>query len=165
MRKFYVVAIKMAVILAGAFAFTATSSAELLNGRASCEQCEDQGCCKSSWGRGRGCGRLHQHHLIEGRDPWFSCGCAGSYKFPVPPLYTYHWPGMYSMERMTDYRSPWRFPPLKPYADETIKPLGRAGTPVPANASPLLPVSARQAVPGAQDDVEPLSAKMQRLYR
>jgi hypothetical protein len=48
----------------------------------------------------------------------FNCGCNGSYKFPVPPLYTYHWPGMYSAQLMTDYHSPWRFPPLKPYVDE-----------------------------------------------
>jgi hypothetical protein len=48
----------------------------------------------------------------------FNCGCNGSYKYPVPPLYTYHWPGMYSANLMTDYHSPWRFPPLKPYTDE-----------------------------------------------
>lgn len=54
----------------------------------------------------------------EGLDPYFSCGCNGSYKFPVPPLHTYHWPGMYSAQLMTDYHSPWRFPPLKAYVDE-----------------------------------------------
>lgn len=71
-----------------------------------------------------GC-RLHHHHhgwhdyrYIEGRDPWFNCGCNGSYKFPVPPLYTYHWPGMYSQVRMTDYHSPWRFPPIRPYVED-----------------------------------------------
>jgi hypothetical protein len=25
---------------------------------------------------------------------------------------------MFKQERMTDYRSPWRFPPLRPYTDE-----------------------------------------------
>ena len=26
---------------------------------------------------------------------------------------------MYSMQRMTDYHSPWRFPAIKPYEEET----------------------------------------------
>jgi len=43
----------------------------------------------------------------------FNCGCSGSYKYPVPPQYTYHWPGMYSQPTMTQYVSPYRFPPLK----------------------------------------------------
>jgi len=60
----------------------------------------------------------HQYKYIEGRDPSFNCGCNGSYKYPVPPLYTYHWPGMYSQQLMTDYHSPWRFPPIRPYVDE-----------------------------------------------
>lgn len=44
---------------------------------------------------------------------YFNCSCRGSYKFPVPPLYTYHWPGMYSQQYMTEYNSPWRFPTLE----------------------------------------------------
>ena len=43
------------------------------------------------------------------------CSCRGSYKFPVPPRFTYHWPGMYSQRCMTSYVSPYRFPPLRPY--------------------------------------------------
>lgn len=62
--------------------------------------------------------RLHQYKHLEGRDPSYNCGCSGSYKFPVPPQYTYHWPGLYSQRLMTDYHSPWRFPPIKPYSDE-----------------------------------------------
>jgi len=62
--------------------------------------------------------KLHQYKHLEGRDPSYNCGCSGSYKFPVPPQYTYHWPGMYSQRLMTDYHSPWRFPPLRPYVDE-----------------------------------------------
>lgn len=56
----------------------------------------------------------------HGGDPadWVNCECNGSYKYPVPPLYTYHWRGMYSQELMTNYHSPWRFPPLKPYYPE-----------------------------------------------
>jgi hypothetical protein len=63
------------------------------------------------------CGHGHHQHL-EGLDRHFNCGCNGSYKFPVPPLYTYHWPGMNSAQLMTDYHSPYRFPPIKPYVDE-----------------------------------------------
>lgn len=80
-------------------------------------------------GRGGGCGahgcNLHHHHkYIEGKDRGFNCSCNGSYNYPVPPLYTYHWPGMYKAERMTDYHSPWRFPPLKPFIDEVPMPAG-----------------------------------------
>jgi len=76
------------------------------------------GCDSNSDGCGkRGCGK----HGCAARNAnrWFNCNCNGSYKFPVPPLYTYHWPGMYSMQRMTDYHSPWRFPAIKPYEEET----------------------------------------------
>ena len=81
-------------------------------------------CCDDGCGNGRGRGPRY-----EGLDPYFNCGCNGSYKFPVPPLYTYHWPGMYQHHLMTDYHSPWRFPPLKPYVDE-VPPveMGRAGS-------------------------------------
>jgi hypothetical protein len=79
-----------------------------------CDECDD-GC--------RHCHLFGHHHghrrgQYDGCGPGFNCGCNGSYKFPVPPLYTYHWPGMWSAQLMTDYHSPWRFPPLKPYADE-----------------------------------------------
>jgi len=63
-------------------------------------------------------GKHHKGPRYEGLEPGFNCGCNGSYKFPVPPLYTYHWPGMWQAQLMTDYHSPWRFPPLKPYVDE-----------------------------------------------
>ena len=43
-----------------------------------------------------------------------SCGCHGSYKYPVPSQYTYFWPGIYSQPTMTQYVSPWRYPDLKP---------------------------------------------------
>ena len=72
-------------------------------------------CCDDSCGHGH---RRRRGPRYEGLDPYFNCGCNGSYKFPVPPLYTYHWPGMYQQQLMTDYHSPWRFPPLKPYVDE-----------------------------------------------
>jgi hypothetical protein len=83
----------------------------------------------SAWA-GHGCNpcgahgcRLHHHHqYIDGKDYGFNCGCNGSYNYPVPPLYTYHWPGMYKAERMTDYHSPWRFPPIRPFTDEAAAP-------------------------------------------
>jgi hypothetical protein len=85
--------------------------------------CLGDGCCDDGCGNGRRRGPKY-----EGLDDYFNCGCNGSYKFPVPPLYTYHWPGMYQQHLMTDYHSPWRFPPLKPYVDEvpTVQ-MGRTG--------------------------------------
>lgn len=79
----------------------------------------DAGDCDSCGGGRRSCGR-HGHRCgAKGADGWFNCNCGGSYKFPVPPLYTYHWPGLFSLRRMTDYQSPWRYPAIKPYEDET----------------------------------------------
>lgn len=96
----------------------------------------------------------------DGLDPYFNCGCNGSYKFPVPPLYTYHWPGLYSAQLMTDYHSPWRFPPLKPYVDE-VPPVEMGSLGV---WSVLRPVSAAFHVderrPG---EMESMSSKMLRM--
>jgi len=66
-----------------------------------------------------GGGGHHGNRRIEGNTAYYNCSCNGSYKYPVPPLYTYHWVGQFSAPRMTDYHSPWRFPPLKPYTEET----------------------------------------------
>jgi hypothetical protein len=71
-------------------------------------------------GHGCGCGGLLGRG-IAGWDAGYNCGCNGSYNYPVPPLYTYHWPGMYKQQLMTEYDSPWRFPPLKPYEDEQVE--------------------------------------------
>lgn len=80
------------------------------------DPCADPCACGGLFGRGRRGARY------EGLNRSFNCGCNGSYKFPVPPLYTYHWPGMWQQPLMTDYHSPWRFPPLKPYVDEATPP-------------------------------------------
>jgi hypothetical protein len=111
-----------------------------------CDPCGD-GC-----GRGRG-------PRYEGLDPYFSCGCNGSYKFPVPPLYTYHWPGMYSAQLMTDYHSPWRFPPLKPYVDEVppVEMGHRAANSRVRSASASIEIESRPA-----GEMEPLSSKLLR---
>lgn len=112
---------------------------------------------------------------------WFNCNCNGSYKFPVPPLYTYHWPGMYSHQMMTNYHSPWRVPPITRYKDASIlpfrnpegdmKPEGIPGTSGafrnnrrlsrPARFS--LPIELRHDTSGGI--VEPMSEKMRRMYR
>lgn len=87
-------------------------------------------CGKGAACQGAACGDCHgvigrikcklcKHHLTyEGQDPWANCGCNGSYNYPVPPQYTYHWRGMAKQHLMTDYVSPWRFPPIKPFQDE-----------------------------------------------
>ena len=88
---------------------------------------------KGRFARGRRCGC--------GNGFGDSCACNGSYKFPVPPLYTYHWIGLYSHQRMTDYHSPWRFPPIRPYVDEIHIPL--TDTPL-QNSRTVYPISATQ---------------------
>ena len=35
-----------------------------------------------------------------------NCACQGSYKYPVPPQYTYFWAGIYGQHPMTAYVSP-----------------------------------------------------------
>jgi hypothetical protein len=117
-----------------------------------CDACGGDAC-------GNGCGQ-GRGPRYEGLDPYANCGCNGSYKFPVPPLYTYHWPGLYSAQLMTDYHSPWRFPPLKPYVDE-VPPveMGQRSSP-----SYLRPVSAQQTVPArAAGEMESMSSKLLRL--
>ena len=136
-----------------------------------CRHGGDPGAC--GCGGPLGCG-LFGHKCgcpIDGLDRFANCGCNGSYNYPVPPLYTYHWPGMYKQVRMTDYHSPWRFPPLKRYEDE---PLPTIEVPAPkAAVGPRLlrPVSL-EAVPSSaaapvakrawHSDVEPLSSRLSR---
>jgi hypothetical protein len=132
----------------------------------------DGGSCHSCGGRHglhrhgcHGCGHLHHRKNYDGLDRSFNCGCSGSYKFPVPPQYTYFWPGsVYSQELMTNYHSPWRFPPLKPYTDEVLTPAGADNY----SETGLRPVSNIEAIgeprlpPG---QIEPMSAAMQRFFR
>jgi hypothetical protein len=58
------------------------------------------------------CGKICKMKAYFGSFSCFNCNCKGSYKFPVPPQYTYHWPGMYSQQTMLEHVSPYRFPPL-----------------------------------------------------
>ncbi|HPP53915.1 MAG TPA: hypothetical protein PK777_13260 [Thermoguttaceae bacterium] len=82
--------------------------------------CEDEGVVMRER-RIRPYGKLLDKWACYGQ---FNCGCSGSYKFPVPPQYTYHWPGMYSQPTMTQYTSPYRFPPLKapPKGEDILQP-------------------------------------------
>jgi len=132
----------MRTILIAAALYAAALSAGATNAQAQ-QQCACQGNGSYSdgsygsdgdcdaCGRCRGC--HHSRSRIDGLYPGFHCGCNGSYNYPVPPLYTYHWPGVvYKQVRMTDYHSPWRFPPIKPYLDESpLEPLGAVSAPSP----------------------------------
>ena len=118
------------------------------SGEGNCD-CDAEGGCGKD-----GCGR----HGRRNANRWFNCNCNGSYKFPVPPLYTYHWPGLYSMKRMTDYHSPWRFPAIKPYEEETpVRDLSRR--PEFRQASAALEIDRTQSI-----EEESVSAKIMRHY-
>lgn len=123
-----------------------------------------RGGCGLRGGGHRGCGHVSRRSQYDGLDRSFNCGCTGSYKFPVPPQYTYFWPGsVYSQELMTNYHSPWRFPPLKPYTEETLMPAAEFDAP-----QDLRPVSLNQEVAQPQlrpGQVEPMSSAMQRFFR
>ena len=136
-----------------------------------CNQCGD--CCGRGCGCGlgglcgggkRGCGGLAGRRAMNDDGGFFNCGCNGSYKFPVPPLYTYHWPGMYSLQLMTDYHSPWRFPPLRPYSDE---PEGDyfSQAPAPIVQPSSFEPSEIEVYPTQPGQVESMSQAMERFYR
>jgi hypothetical protein len=121
------------------------------------ESCGEQGCCDKCGGRckrGR-CGSRGSNDAAN-----FNCNCNGSYKFPVPPLSTYHWPGMYSIQLMTDYQSPWRFPPLRPYTDEP----SFEGEARKVSYSSDNSISFKQPKTSKSRGVESMSAKIQRMY-
>ncbi|RMF88448.1 MAG: hypothetical protein D6741_19235 [Planctomycetota bacterium] len=73
-----------------------------------CPTCSAGGCCGKHC---RGC--CHRYAAYIASFGQFNCACKGSYKFPVFPQYTYHWPGMYAQRTMTEYQSPYRAPGLK----------------------------------------------------
>lgn len=149
------------------------------SGASKCSTCSNVAnagtCCDCDGGCGQ-CGANRCRHVCGPHcrklaNRWANCNCDGSYKFPVPPLYTYHWPGIYSLQNVTDYHSPWRFPPLRPYApepdDETLAPAEQArlaGSTAIAvswqttSPSEPAPVAQRAGLP------EPASRKLERLY-
>jgi hypothetical protein len=120
-----------------------------------CDPCGDGG------GRGGLFGRRNRGPRYEGLEAGFNCGCNGSYKFPVPPLYTYHWPGMWSAQLMTDYHSPWRFPPLKPYTEE-VPP---AAMGVSESSRRLMPVSAMAEIRGDTSEQSAFSRHLMQMTR
>jgi len=139
-----------------------------------CGDCQQGSCGSGRCGRGgchgRGCGWFGHRHCIDGQDWYFNCGCNGSYNYPVPPLYTYHWPGMYKAQRMTDYHSPYRFPPLRPYTEEQLAPLieevPETGDPSLApivHLRPLPPNYPAEGVLSSPGEVESVSSRLERM--
>lgn len=129
--------------------------------------CEDD--CSS--GCDSGCGGCRKRQCASQQESWYNCGCNGSYKFPVPPLYTYMWPGLYSQQLVTDYHSPWRFPPLKPYTNEapTGEPFETASTRRTAihqvsAQTPLRGATKAAAAPTEGKRLESTSERIRRLY-
>jgi hypothetical protein len=154
MRKSRLLAAAIVASLVAVAALSRGACADGLDGCACDTAVAACGCAESSGGGVLGGGLLgggravsghhvHLHRLYDGADLHFNCGCNGSYKFPVPPLYTYFWPGMYSQELMTDYHYPKRFPPLKPYTEEP-DPVRTTSSGEPAT---LRPISALAPLP------------------
>jgi hypothetical protein len=118
MQRIYAIVTIFTVAFLGS---TTSMAADLFGGSSSCTSCGDQsevgiGGCSGASDCGTSCGGTcsqcrHQAYIAS--FGYFNCACRGSYKFPVPPQYTYHWPGMYSQQCMTEYTSPYRFPPLE----------------------------------------------------
>lgn len=100
---------------------------------------------------------------------YFNCKCRGSYNYPVPPLYTYHWPGMYSLKSIPAYNSPYRYPPLELPAEETL-----GAAPEEGDASLLSPIRMRNVSRSFEaeltddsrqsDRPEKVSQKLRRVY-
>lgn len=91
------------------------------------------------------------HHAPGGHpQDWVNCECSGQYNYPVPPQYTYHWPGMFKQTAMTDYHSPWRFPPIKPYYDEPSPGEAEYGLGIAEDRA----AEAEEAEEGSSEDME-----------
>ena len=142
MRTSLLTAIFVTGLLANGASLFAGEGCAAVSGDCACDACGGDPCAR---GRGGHCGcGLFSHKCgcpIDGLDRFANCGCNGSYNYPVPPLYTYHWPGMYKQVRMTDYHSPWRFPPLKRYEDEPLPTIHATASKAAASVRTLRPVS------------------------
>ncbi len=129
------------------------------------------GCGCGLHGFGLGCGgclfgRCAAYFASVGE---FNCCCRGSYKFPVPSQYTYHWPGMYSLQTMSEYRSPYRFPPLEPpkAAAQPVEDEATEDFPVQqatAHVSPVPPLAVVPQTSRSHARLEPFSARIKRHY-
>ena len=139
-----------------------------------CDSCasdcgSDCGGCKASriGCGGCGCGICGRHRARIAAAGYFNCSCRGSYKFPVPPQYTYHWPGMYSQRFVTDYTSPYRFPPLEiPKFIPQEKSETTEAPMVQSTSTGLMSVPATLATPPAKSSSRPtpMSARIKRMY-
>ena len=101
---------------------------------------------------------------------WFNCCRGGSYKFPVPPQYTYHWPGIYSQQSMTRYASPFRFPPLeqpkpRPAVLKGEAVAGLVAEPAPIRLTATGPVRTKVGTSRPPTRPEPMSSRIKRKYR
>lgn len=128
------------------------SAAKVTNDGEICDQCNSGAGCSSCRGRGN----RRQRRRYDGQNPSANCGCNGSYNFPVAPLYTYHWPGLYAQTLMTDYQGPWRFPPIRAYTEdvkpEARRPVRQAGFDSTGNQR-------------RSTSFRPMSERMKRFYR
>jgi hypothetical protein len=182
MRKVYAIA---AIFMVASLGSTTLMAADLLGGassRTSCTACGDQpqvvvgGCsgasdCGSNCGGCDSmCGTCHEckYKAYIASFGYFNCACRGSYKFPVPPQYTYHWPGMYSQQCMTEYTSPYRFPPLElpsfipqESGPATVQPIVRNTSTGSAAVNPatIVPLTARRS-----SRPTPMSARLKQKY-
>lgn len=46
--------------------------------------------------------------LVESYSKYYNCKYHGSYNHPVPPQFTYFWPGLYKQKSIADYQSVYR---------------------------------------------------------
>jgi hypothetical protein len=59
---------------------------------------------------------------------------------------------MYQQVLMTDYHSPWRFPPLKPYVDEVPEAIGASSSLRRVQQASAISVPARTSRPASFSD-------------
>ena len=130
-----------------------------------CGNC-GQGCGGCGFGLGGGIGGKWAGVIAA--EGYFNCRCRGSYKFPVPPQYTYHWPGMYSQRTTTEYNSPFRFPPLRlpeeAFPEESPEEERSTVQWSGQGEDQLSDGTISLAEPKETANLEPVSGKIKRLY-
>ncbi len=189
MRKVYAI---IAISTVAAVICTTVAAADLRGGPSGCAQGIQQpgavvdgcGCsgavecgsscssCDSTYGAG-GCGTCRcgiccRHRARIASYGYFNCSCRGSYKFPVPPQSTYHWPGMYSQKYITEYTSPYRFPPLELPKPTPPKDSRTTARPViqstPAGLTTIAPAQLAPLPAQRSQRPEPMSERIKRKY-
>lgn len=70
-----------------------------------CDQCDQ--CAGAVAGQGCGMGS-RRGPLSESFSKYYNCRYHGSYNYPVPPQFTYFWPGIYKQKSIADYQSVYR---------------------------------------------------------